>query len=77
MRYGIDESSEVDEVSNRLGACAFSLDAGAGDRVKGHGENGAVKGQRSFHSDRLQTGKLSRRVDGRHSDVGGRGGRVS
>lgn len=69
-------------MSNGLCVRTVRLHAGAIDGVKGHGENGAVEGQRSFHGDGLQAGELSRRVDGRHPDVGqthrggGRGARV-
>lgn len=57
-------------MSDGLRVHTICLHAGAGDRVKGHGENGAVKGQRSLHGDGLQAGKLSCCVDGGHPDVG-------
>lgn len=82
VRYGIDEGSEIDEVSNGLRVWTVRLHAGASDGVKGHGENGAVEGQRSFHGHGLQAGELSCRVDGRDPDVcqthrgGGRAARV-
>lgn len=70
-------------MSDRLCVRTVRLYTGASDGVKGHSENGAIQGQRSFHCDGLQAGKLSGRVDGRHPDVsqthrgGGRGARVS
>lgn len=70
-------------MSDRLRVRTIRLHAGAADGVKGHGENGAVQGQGSFHSDGLQAGERSRCVDGRDPNVGqthrggGRATRVS